>query len=64
MIFLYLKGYKWLLFQTQRVRNDFCGYRLYEALAKHIKQHQNCSQTSHYIDKTFFVISEPYNYAP
>ena len=34
---LYLKGYKWLLSQNQRVRIDFLGYRQYEALAKHIK---------------------------
>ena len=34
---LYLQGYKWLLSQNQRVRNDFLGYRRYEALAKHIK---------------------------
>ena len=32
----YLKG-KWLLSQDQQVRNDFFGYRWYEALAKHIK---------------------------
>ena len=37
MNILYLKSYKWLLFQNQRVRNDFFGYRRYEALAKHIK---------------------------
>ena len=34
---LYLKGFKWLLAQNQRVRNDFFGYRRYEALAKHIE---------------------------
>ena len=34
---LYLKGYKWLLSQNQQVRNDFFGYRRYEALVKHIK---------------------------
>ena len=33
----YLKGCMWLLSQNQRVRNDFFGYRRYEALAKHIK---------------------------
>ena len=37
MKILYLKGYKWLLSQNQRVRNNFSGYRRYEALAKHIK---------------------------
>ena len=37
MKILYLKGYKWLLLQNQRVRNDFSGNRRYEALAKHIK---------------------------
>ena len=34
---LYLKGYKWLLSQNQRVRNDFFGYRRYYTRAKHIK---------------------------
>ena len=34
---LHLKGYKWLLSQNQRVRNDFFGYRWYWTLAKHIK---------------------------
>ena len=33
----YFKSYKWLLPQNQRVRNDFFGYKWYEALAKHIK---------------------------
>ena len=37
MKILYLKGYKWLLSQNQRVRNDFFGNRQYWALAKHIK---------------------------
>ena len=37
MKILYLKGYKWLLSQNQRVRIDFLGYRWYEALAKHTK---------------------------
>ena len=37
MKILYLKGYKWLLSQNQRVRIDFLGYRRYNALAKHIK---------------------------
>ena len=37
MKILYLKGYRWLLSQNQQVRNDFSGYRGYEALAKHIK---------------------------
>ena len=37
MKILYLKGYKWLLSQNQRVRNDFFGYRQCEALAKHMK---------------------------
>ena len=36
MKILYLKGYKWLLSQTQRVRIEFLGYIRYEALAKHI----------------------------
>ena len=36
MKILYLKGYEWLS-QNQRVRNDFFGYRRYEALSKHIK---------------------------
>ena len=34
---LYLKGYKWLLSQNQGVRNNFFGYRGYEAMAKHTK---------------------------
>ena len=34
---LYLKGYKWLLSQTQRLRIDFLGCRRYKALAKHVK---------------------------
>ena len=34
---LYLKGYKWLLSQNQRVRIDFLGYTWYEAVAKYIK---------------------------
>ena len=33
----YLKDYKWFFSQNHRVRNDFFGYRRYEALAKHIK---------------------------
>ena len=37
---LYLKDYKWLLSQNQQVRNNFFGYRWYEALAKHIKHSQ------------------------
>ena len=37
MNILYLKGYKWLLSQNQRVRNGFFGYSQYEALAVHIK---------------------------
>ena len=37
MKLLYLKGFKWLLSQNQRVRIDFLGYIRYEALAKHIK---------------------------
>ena len=37
MKILYLKGYKWLLFQNQRVRFEISGYRQSEALAKHIK---------------------------
>ena len=35
---LYLKGYKCLLSQNQRVRNNFFGYRRYYALAKHLKE--------------------------
>ena len=27
MKILYLKGYMWLLYQKQRVKNDFCGCR-------------------------------------
>ena len=34
---LYLRSYKWLLSQNQRVRIDFLGYIRYEPLAKHIK---------------------------
>ena len=34
---LYLKRYKWLLSQKQRVKNHFFGYRRYDALTKHIK---------------------------
>ena len=30
-------GYKWLLSQNQRLRNDFFGYRRYYTRAKHIK---------------------------
>ena len=37
MKILYLKGYKWLLSQNQRVRIDFLVYTRYEVLAKHIK---------------------------
>ena len=37
MKILYLKGYKWLLSQNQRVRNDVFDYRQCEALAKFIK---------------------------
>ena len=37
MKILYLKGYKWLLCQNQRVRNNFFGYTRYEALAEHTK---------------------------
>ena len=37
MKILYLKGYKWLLSQNQRVRNDLFGYAWYEAVTKHIK---------------------------
>ena len=33
----YLKSYKWLLSQNQRVKNDFFGYGWNGALAKHIK---------------------------
>ena len=34
---LNLKGYKWLLSQNRKVRNEFPSYRSYEALANHIK---------------------------
>ena len=37
MKILYMKGYKWLLSQNQRLRNETFGYRRYEALVKHIK---------------------------
>ena len=37
MKILYLRGYKWLLSQYQRVRNYAFGYRRYEALVEHIK---------------------------
>ena len=37
MKILYLKVYKWLLSQKQRVGFDVLGYRRYEAQAKHIK---------------------------
>ena len=37
MKILYLKSYKWLLFQNQRVRIDLLGCIRYEAPAKHIK---------------------------
>ena len=37
MKILYLKGYKMLLSQNQRVRIDFPGYRLYESVAKNIE---------------------------
>ena len=37
MKILYLKNYKWFLFQNQQVRIDFLGYRQGKALAKHIK---------------------------
>ena len=37
MKILYLKGYRWLLSQTQRVKNHFFGYRRYKTLAKHIR---------------------------
>ena len=35
--FFYRKGYKWLLYQNQRVKNGCLGYKRYEALAKYIK---------------------------
>ena len=38
MKILYLKGYKWLLSQNQRVRNDSFSHRRCETLAKHIKR--------------------------
>lgn len=38
MKILSLNGYKWLLSQNQRVRNDLFGYRGYKTLAKHIKR--------------------------
>ena len=34
---IFLKDYKWLLSQNQRVRNGCFGYRRCEALAQHIK---------------------------
>ena len=37
MKILYLKGYKWLLFQNQPLKNDLFDYGRYEALAKFIK---------------------------
>ena len=37
MKILYLKRYKRLLSQKQRVKNHFFGYRRYDALTKHIK---------------------------
>ena len=37
MKILYLKGYKWLLSQNQRVRIDFLGYRWYDSVAKNIE---------------------------
>ena len=37
MKILYMKGCKWLLFQNQRVRNEFFGYTRYEALGKRTK---------------------------
>ena len=37
MKILYLKDYKWLVPQTQRVKNDAFGYRQYEALTQHNK---------------------------
>ena len=49
MKILYLKGYKWLLSQNQGVRNNFFGYRRYEALAKHIKPfRQNIKGKGHH----------------
>ena len=35
MKILYSKGYKCLLSQNQRARNDFFGYGQYEGLAKY-----------------------------
>ena len=32
-----MKSYKWLLSQNQQIQSDFFSYRVYEALAKHIK---------------------------
>ena len=37
MKILCLKGYKWLLSNNKRLRNELFGYRRYKALAKHIK---------------------------
>ena len=34
---LYLKGYRWLFSQNQRVRIGLLDYRRYDALAKHVK---------------------------
>ena len=37
MKILYFKDYKWLLSLNKQIRNDFFGYRLFQALAKHFK---------------------------
>ena len=37
MKILYLKNYKWLSSQNQRVKTDVFGHRRYYALVKHIK---------------------------
>ena len=34
---LYFKDYKWLLSLNKQIRNDFFGYRLFQALDKHFK---------------------------
>ena len=39
MKFFHLKGYKWLLSQNQQLRNNFFGYKRYEALS--IEKYEN-----------------------
>ena len=46
MKIFFLKDYKRLVSQNQRVRNDFFGYRRYQSLAKHskpfVRKHHQC----------------------